>query len=141
MEMLFETIALSVITVLLLLLMLTRKPGHIKLLLGVLTAAAAVASMVFFILMQRANGNPDAGQELTQLYAPCGIYVLVALFSLAVAALSRRKLRAEKTAKLAAKAKAAQEKKAKAEKPKQEEPAFVNKTPKGQKKGFAASSS
>ena len=80
-----------------------------------LTAAAAVASMVFFILMQRANGNPDAGQELTQLYAPCGIYVLVALFSLAVAALSRRKLRAEKTAKLAAKAKAAQEKKAKAE--------------------------
>ena len=44
MEMLFETIALSVITVLLLLLMLTRKPGHIKLLLGVLTAAAAVCS-------------------------------------------------------------------------------------------------
>ena len=34
MEMLFETIALSVITVLLLLLMLTRKPGHIKLLLS-----------------------------------------------------------------------------------------------------------
>ena len=103
MEMLFETIALSVITVLLLLLMLTRKPGHIKLLLGVLTAAAAVASMVFFVLMQRANGNPDAGQEVTQLYAPCGIYILVALFSLGVAALSRRKLRAEKNAKLAAK--------------------------------------
>ncbi len=113
MEMLFETIALSVITVLLLLLMLTRKPGHIKLL-GVLTTAA-VASMVFFILMQRANGNPNAGQELTQLYAPCGIYILVALFSLGVAALSRRKLRAEKTAKLAAKAKAAQEKKVKTE--------------------------
>ena len=115
MEMLFETIALSVITVLLLLLMLTRKPGHIKLLLGVLTAAAAVASMVFFVLMQRANGNPDAGQEVTQLYAPCGIYILVTLFSLGVAALSRRKLRAEKNAKLAAKAKAAQEKKAKTE--------------------------
>ena len=115
MEMLFETIALSVITLLLLLLMLTRKPGHIKLLLGVLTAAAAVASMVFFILMQRANGNPDAGQEITQLYAPCRIYILVALFSLGVSALSRRKLRAEKNAKLAAKAKAAQEKKAKTE--------------------------
>ena len=71
MEMLFETIALSVITVLLLLLMLTRKPGHIKLLLGVLTAAAAVASMVFFILMQRANGelqlNPQDMADVTSL--------------------------------------------------------------------------
>ena len=65
--------------------------------------------------MQRANGNPAAGQEVTQLYAPCGIYILVALFSLGVAALSRRKLRAEKNAKLAAKAKAAQKKKAKTE--------------------------
>ena len=34
--MVFETIALSVITVLLLLLTLTRKPGHIKLLLALL---------------------------------------------------------------------------------------------------------
>ena len=122
MEMLFETIALSVITLLLLLLMLTRKPGHSKLLLGGLTAAAAVASMVFFILMPRAIGNPDAGQEITQLYAPCGIYILVALFSLGVAALSRRKLRAEKAAKLAAKNKAAQEKKAKAEQAQQTPP-------------------
>ena len=102
--MVFETIALSVITVLLLLLTLTRKPGHIKLLLALLSAAASIASMVFFILMQRASANPDAGQELVQLYAPCGIYVLVALFSLAVAALSRRKLQKDKAAKAAAKA-------------------------------------
>ena len=34
--MLFKTIALSIITVLLLLLALTRKPGHIKLLLALL---------------------------------------------------------------------------------------------------------
>lgn len=101
--MVFETIALSVITVLLLLLTLTRKPGHIKLLLALLSAAS-IASMVFFILMQRASGNSDAGQELLQLYAPCGIYVLVALFSLAVAALSRRKLQKDKAAKAAAKA-------------------------------------
>ena len=102
--MVFETIALSVITVLLLLLTLTRKPGHIKLLLALLSAAASIASMVFFILMQRASGNSDAGQELLRLYAPCGIYVLVALFSLAVAALSRRKLQKDKAAKAAAKA-------------------------------------
>ena len=108
--MLFETIALSVITVLLLLLTLTRKPGHIKLLLALLTAAASIASMVFFILMQCASGNSDAGQELLQLYAPCGIYVLVALFSLAVAALSRRKLRQDKAAKAAAKTAKAAEK-------------------------------
>ena len=101
--MLFETIALSVITVLLLLLTLTRKPGHIKLLLALLTAAASIASMVFFILMQRAN-PANAGRELLQVYAPCGIYVLVALFSLAVAALSRRKLQKDKAAKAAAKA-------------------------------------
>ena len=108
--MVFETIALSVITVLLLLLTLTRKPGHIKLLLALLTAAASIASTVFFILMQRASGSPDAGQDLLQVYAPCGIYVLVALFSLAVAALSRRKLRQDKAAKAAAKAAKAAEK-------------------------------
>ena len=107
--MLFETIALSVITVLLLLLTLTRKPGHIKLLLALLTAAASIASMVFFILMQRAN-PANAGQDLPQVYAPCGIYVLVALFSLAVAALSRRKLRQDKAAKAAAKTAKAAEK-------------------------------
>ena len=101
--MVFETIALSVITVLLLLLMLTRKPGHIKLLLALLSAAAAIVSMVFFILMRRAGGSPGAGQELVQVYAPCAIYVLVALFALAMAALSRRKLRQEKAAKTAAK--------------------------------------
>ena len=101
--MVFETIALSVITVLLLLLTLTRKPGHIKLLLALLSAAASIASMVFFILMQRAN-PANAGRELLQVYAPCGIYVLVALFSLAVAALSRRKLQKDKAAKAAAKA-------------------------------------
>ena len=107
--MVFETIALSVITVLLLLLTLTRKPGHIKLL-ALLTAAASIASMVFFILMQRAGGSPDAGQDLLQVYAPCAIYVLVALFSLGVAALSRRKLRQDKAAKAAAKAAKAAEK-------------------------------
>ena len=107
--MLFETIALSVITVLLLLLTLTRKPGHIKLLLALLTAAASIASMVFFILMQRAN-PANAGQDLLQVYAPCGIYVLVALFSLALAALSRRKLRQDKAAKASAKAAKAAEK-------------------------------
>ena len=115
--MLFETIALSVITVLLLLLTLTRKPGHIKLLLALLTAAASIASMVFFILMQRAN-PANAGRELLQVYAPCGIYVLVALFSLAVAALSRRKLRQDKAAKAAAKAEKTAEKAA--AKPEQE---------------------
>jgi hypothetical protein len=109
MEMLFETIALSVITVLLLLLMLTRKPGRVKLLLALLAAAASIASMVFFILMQRAN-PANAGQDLLQVYAPCAIYVLAALFSLVTAALSRRKLRQDKAAKAAVKAEKVAEK-------------------------------
>ncbi|MDY3986149.1 hypothetical protein [Dysosmobacter sp.] len=116
--MVFETIALSVITVLLLLLTLTRKPGHIKLLLALLSAVASIVSMVFFILMRRSSGNPDAGQDLLQVYAPCGIYVLIALFCLAVAALSRRKLRQDKAAKAAAKAEKTAEKAA--AKPEQE---------------------
>lgn len=115
--MVFETIALSVITVLLLLLTLTRKPGHIKLL-ALLSAVASIVSMVFFILMRRSSGNPDAGQDLLQVYAPCGIYVLIALFCLAVAALSRRKLRQDKAAKAAAKAEKTAEKAA--AKPEQE---------------------
>lgn len=101
--MVFETVALSVITLLLLILMLSRKGGTIKLLLGVLTAAAAIASMVFFILMQRAAGNPDAGKELFQMYVPCGIYVVVALWGLLTAVGIHRKHKQEKAAKRALK--------------------------------------
>ena len=103
MEKLFETIALSVITVLLLLLMLTRKSGKIKLILGSLTAVSSIASMVFFILMQKAAGNPDAGKEMMQLYVPCAAYLIVAAIGLVAVALSRRKLRMDKAAKIVAK--------------------------------------
>ena len=101
--MIFETIALSVITLLLLILMLSRKGGAVKLLLGLLTAAAAIASMVFFILMQREAGNPDAGKEMLQLYVPCGAYVIVALWGLLTAAGIHRKHKQEKAAKRALK--------------------------------------
>ena len=106
MDFLFETIALSVITVLLLLLLSTRKAGKIKFLLGALTAASAIASMVLFILMQQAAGNPDTGREAVQLYIPCGIYAIIALWGVIQVALSRRKLRMDKAAKIVAKGKA-----------------------------------
>ena len=101
--MVFETVALSVITLLLLILMLSRKGGAIKLLLGILTAAAAIASLVFFILMQRAAGNPDAGKELLQLYVPCGAYAVIALWGLLTSAGIHRKHKQEKAAKRALK--------------------------------------
>jgi len=101
--MVFETVALSVIALLLLILMLSRKGGAIKLLLGILTAAAAIASMVFFILMQRAAGNPDAGKEFLQMYVPCGIYVVAALWGLLTAVSIHRKHKQEKAAKRALK--------------------------------------
>ena len=105
--MVFETVALSVITLLLLILLSTRKAGKIKFLLGLATAACSIASMVFFILMQKASGNPDAGREAIQLYIPCGIYLLIAIWGFICAALSRRKLRLDKAAKIAAKKKGA----------------------------------
>ena len=91
--MFWQTLALSVITVLLLLLMQTRKTGRIKLLLGALGAVCAVVSMVCFLLMQRASGNPDQGKALTQMVIPCGIYLLLALWGLLTAAFCRKKLR------------------------------------------------
>lgn len=112
--MVMETIALSVITVLLFLLMLTRKPGRTKLLLGGLTAVAAMASMVLFVLMQQGSGNSDGG---AQLYVPCLAYLALGVIGLASAAASRRKLQADKAARAAAKAA-----KAKAKEAKQEEP-------------------
>ena len=105
--MIFETVALSVITLLLLILLFTRKAGKIKLLLGLATAACSIASMVFFVLMQKAAGNPGTGREVTQLYIPCGIYLLVALWGCICVALSRRKLRMDKAAKIVAKNKGA----------------------------------
>lgn len=91
--MVFPTIALSVITLLLFLLLLTRPAGRIKLLLGVLTAVCAAVSMALFLLMQRAAGNPDAGKEVLQLYLPCGVYLALAVWGLVTATLCRKKLR------------------------------------------------
>ena len=101
--MVFETVALSVIALLLFILLLSRKSGTLKLLLGFLTAAAAIAAMVFFVMMQRASGNPDAGKELVQLYIPCGIYLLIALWSFLVSAGIHRKQKKEREAKRALK--------------------------------------
>lgn len=91
--MFWQTLALSVITVLLLLLMQTRKTGRIKLLLGVLGAVCAAASMVCFLLTQRASGNPDKCRTMTQTLLPCGAYLLLALWGLLTAAFCRKKLR------------------------------------------------
>ena len=68
--------------------------------------------MVLFILFQRANGNPDAGRALTQLYLPCGLYVAVSAWGAIEALRSRKKLLRDKAARQAAKEKAAREKSA-----------------------------
>ncbi len=99
----FETIAFSVITALLFLLMLTRKAGKVKFLLGLLAAVCAMVSLVLFVLMQKAAGNPDAGKEFLQLYLPCGVYGVIAVWGAAASGLSHRKLRKEKAARQAAK--------------------------------------
>ena len=101
----FETIALSVITLLLFLLMLSRKKGRIRMLLGALTAVSAIASMILFLLLQKASGHPDPGMELFQLYLPCAAYAAFALFGVIAAYLSHRMLQKEKAAKTAAKRK------------------------------------
>ena len=101
--MVFETIALSIIALLLFILLLSRKTGTLKLLLGLLTAAASIAAMVYFILMQRSSGNPVAGKELFQMYVPCGIYLVIAFWGIFTAAGIHRKHKREKEAKRALK--------------------------------------
>jgi len=101
--MIFETVALSVITLLLLALLFTRKAGKIKLLLGFVTAVSSICAMIFFLMMQKASGNPDAGKEVIQLYIPCAAYILIAIIGGICAARSRRKLRMDKAAKIVAK--------------------------------------
>ena len=100
--MLFETIALSIITLLLFCLLLTRKPGKLQLILGALTAVSAVVSLVLFVLMQRTSGNPDAGGEFFQLYLPCGLYGALGLWGAGAAFLSWKKLQRDKAAREAA---------------------------------------
>lgn len=101
--MIFEAIALSVIALLLFILLLSRKTGKIKMLLGLLTFAAAIAAMVFFVMMQRAAGNPDAGKEVMQLYLPCAAYLTAGLWGLLTALGIHRKRKQEKEAKRALK--------------------------------------
>lgn len=91
--MLFRTIALSVITLLLFLLLLSRETGRIKALLGFFTAISAAVSLVLFLLMQHASGGPDDGRELFQLYIPCGIYLLFGFWGLLAASFSLRRLK------------------------------------------------
>lgn len=98
-------VALTIITVLLLLLLLSQKGKYrIRMLLGGLGAVCAIAAMVFFILARSSSGGPDAGKEMAQLYGPCAVYLLVAVWSFAMAAFNRKKLQAAKAAKQAAKA-------------------------------------
>ena len=101
--MIFETAALSVIALLLFILLLSRKTGKIKMLLGLLTFVAAAAAMVFFVMMQRASGNPDAGKELLQLYIPCAVYLVIALWGLLTTLGIHRKRKQERAAKKALK--------------------------------------
>ena len=103
--MLFETIALSIITLLLFCLLLTRKPGKLQLILGVLTAASAVASLVLFVLIQRASATPDAGSGFFRFYLPCGLYGALGLWGAGAALLSWKKLQRDKAAKEAARRK------------------------------------
>ena len=95
--MVFETITLTIITLLLLALTFIRKSaGKLKLLLGVVTAVAAILSMVCFLIMMKTGGKLQSG---ALLYVPCAIYALIALWGAIAAALSRRKLRIEKAAR------------------------------------------
>ena len=95
--MVFETITLTIITLLLLVLTCLRKSaGKLKLLLGVLTAVSALLTLVCFVLMMKTGGRLNSG---ALLYVPCGIYGVIALVGIVTAALSRRKLRIEKAAR------------------------------------------
>ena len=95
--MVFETIALTIITLLLLVLTFLRKSaGKLKLLLGVLTTIAAILSMVCFLIMMKTGGKLQSG---TLVYVPCAIYGVIALVGIIAALLSRRKLRIEKAAR------------------------------------------
>ena len=95
--MVFETIALTIITLLLLVLTFLRKSaGKLKLLLGVLTTIAAILSMVCFLIMMKTGGKLQSG---ALVYVPCAIYGVIALVGIIAALLSRRKLRIEKAAR------------------------------------------
>ena len=95
--MVFETIALTIITLLLLVLTFLRKSaGKLKLLLGVLTTVAAILSMVCFLIMMKTGGKLQSG---ALVYVPCAIYGVIALVGIIAALLSRRKLRIEKAAR------------------------------------------
>ena len=95
--MVFETIALTIITLLLLVLTFLRKSaGKLKLLLGVLTTVAAILSMVCFLIMMKTGGKLQSG---ALVYVPCAIYGVIALVGIIAVLLSRRKLRIEKAAR------------------------------------------
>lgn len=95
--MVFETITLTIITLLLLVLTFLRKSaGKLKLLLGSLTAVAALLSLVCFVLMMKTGGRLNSG---ALLYVPCVVYLVIALVGVITAAVSRRRLKIEKAAR------------------------------------------
>ena len=77
--MILETVALSVITLLLFLLMLTQKPGHRKLLLGALTAIAAIDFLkqrgCKQIIMMNIIGCPEGVKAVTAAHPDGDIYL------------------------------------------------------------------
>lgn len=98
--MVFETVTLSIIALLLFILLLSRKTGTLKSLLGILTAAASVIALVFFLRMQRSSGNPAAGPLL---YLPCALYLIIAVWGLLTSIGFYRKKKRDREARRALK--------------------------------------
>jgi glucan phosphoethanolaminetransferase (alkaline phosphatase superfamily) len=52
------------------------KRNKTRLFLGLLMSALSIIAMILFIIVQDANGNPDAGNEILQLYLPISVFVV-----------------------------------------------------------------
>ena len=52
------------------------KHNKTRLFLGTLMSILSIIAMILFIIVQNANGNPDAGKEIVQLYFPISVFVV-----------------------------------------------------------------
>lgn len=58
------------------------KRNKLGLFLGTLMSIISIIAMILFIIVQDANGNPDAGKEIVQLYFPISVFVVFIVIGL-----------------------------------------------------------
>lgn len=67
---------LIVLLFFLLIIFILQKSKKAGLITGMLMSFTAIIALILFVIVQKANGNPDSGKEFVQFYFPISVFLV-----------------------------------------------------------------